>query len=72
MTRKCRHCRQPLVQRQGESTVTFQQRHYCSTVCIIRELRACQPKPVMISPSFADKLAEAQALARQTLKGRRV
>lgn len=70
MPRKCKHCRQPLVQRKGESTVTFQRRQHCSTLCIIRELRACQPLPVMVSPSFADKLTEAQQLARETLKGR--
>lgn len=71
MTRKCRHCRQPLVQRPGESIPTFLSRRYCGTVCIIREARACQPLPVMVDTAFARKLAEAQQLAHDALKGRR-
>lgn len=68
MTRKCRHCRQPLVQRTGESTVAFHRRQFCSTLCIIREARACQPLPVLIDTDYAQKLAEAQQLAREALK----
>lgn len=69
MTRKCKHCQQPLVQRTGESVLAFQQRKFCGTVCIIREARACQPLPVLINTEYAQKLAEAQQLAREALKG---
>lgn len=70
MSRKCKHCRTPLTPRAGETVTAFQQRAYCDVTCIIREARACQPLPVVVTPTFGRKLTEAQALAHDALKGR--